>query len=274
MVARSEVSASLQQLANAVEAEDATWFQIVHADGQARIGEVVTTAAQPWMVCSRRTLRGTLGPAWAGGLQIPQRTLRLVGTHRMTAAAACTTADDDVTGIVWVRKPARPEGCRNVRGPLSALSKAVPAVRPARRGLYLVERGKAPLASLGADIAWLQHAREELLEALAAVGRRASRCHLAGAHVELVPLGQDDSPAAYVLVRHETRPMERGPMMDLTALQLDVVQLAVNGARVGEMAEHLGRSQETIRTHLHNTYRVLGIGTRAELATLHAANSW
>ncbi len=52
----------------------------------------------------------------------------------------------------------------------------------------------------------------------------------------------------------------------LTARQLEIAELASDGATIREVAGHLGLSVHTVRTHLRNVYRALGVGNRLELA--------
>jgi DNA-binding CsgD family transcriptional regulator len=52
----------------------------------------------------------------------------------------------------------------------------------------------------------------------------------------------------------------------LTARQLEIAELASDGATIREVAVHLGLSCHTVRTHLRNVYRLLGVGNRLELA--------
>jgi len=52
----------------------------------------------------------------------------------------------------------------------------------------------------------------------------------------------------------------------LTARQLEIAELASDGATLREIAGHLGLSCHTVRTHLRNVYRLLGVGNRLELA--------
>ena len=52
----------------------------------------------------------------------------------------------------------------------------------------------------------------------------------------------------------------------LTERQLQIAELASDGATIREVAGHLGLSSHTVRTHLRNIYRLLGVGNRLELA--------
>lgn len=52
----------------------------------------------------------------------------------------------------------------------------------------------------------------------------------------------------------------------LTTRQREVSVLAARGATAQEIADHLGRSLHTVRSHLKATYRALGVSNRVELA--------
>lgn len=55
----------------------------------------------------------------------------------------------------------------------------------------------------------------------------------------------------------------------LTARELDLVRLAASGLRNKELADRLGISVGTVKMHLHNIYRKLGVDGRVALA-VHA----
>tara|TARA_B100001750_G_C15489052_1_gene590102 strand:+ start:551 stop:823 length:273 start_codon:yes stop_codon:yes gene_type:complete len=55
---------------------------------------------------------------------------------------------------------------------------------------------------------------------------------------------------------------------DLTSRQLEIAQHAALGATVGEIGVELRISPHTVRTHLRDIYRRLGISSRVELANL------
>ncbi len=72
-------------------------------------------------------------------------------------------------------------------------------------------------------------------------------------------------PGHRTLLRLRTRPawMET---CDLTERQMEIAELVTGGATIREVAGHLGLSTHTVRTHVRNIYRVLGVGNRLELA--------
>lgn len=51
----------------------------------------------------------------------------------------------------------------------------------------------------------------------------------------------------------------------LTPVQREVASLAVTGSTIPEIARHMERSQETIRSHMREIYRRLDIASRVEL---------
>jgi DNA-binding CsgD family transcriptional regulator len=72
-----------------------------------------------------------------------------------------------------------------------------------------------------------------------------------------------------ILARFETLPARRLPALAaLTPSQAAVCRLVADGTPVPAAAGILGRSPETLRTHLRKAYRRLGIGSRLELVDL------
>ena len=66
------------------------------------------------------------------------------------------------------------------------------------------------------------------------------------------------------------RPVEAIPMPHrLTARELEVLRLVAEGRTNGRVAEALNVSEQTVKFHLCNIYRKLGVGNRTE-ATRHA----
>ncbi|HSQ65757.1 MAG TPA: LuxR C-terminal-related transcriptional regulator [Polyangiaceae bacterium] len=81
--------------------------------------------------------------------------------------------------------------------------------------------------------------------------------------------------ALHVSTRLSTlRVLDRGPHPSwsevVSARGLEVAELAVRGLTTAEMGRMLGVSPNTVKKHLRVLYERLGVGTRAELATLLA----
>lgn len=65
-----------------------------------------------------------------------------------------------------------------------------------------------------------------------------------------------------VLVRDRQAPTQRSPV--LTTRQAQVLSLIANGASTTQIAESLHLSQETVRNHVRNILRRLGVHSRVE----------
>lgn len=80
----------------------------------------------------------------------------------------------------------------------------------------------------------------------------------------------DGSRVRYLLHLQPPSPILVAPLDRLTEAQREVAELAASGATTREIARLTGRAYETVRTHLREAYRQLGVSTRAELARLVA----
>jgi DNA-binding NarL/FixJ family response regulator len=60
----------------------------------------------------------------------------------------------------------------------------------------------------------------------------------------------------------------------LTPKELAVVRELATGKVYREIAESLQSSNSTVRTHLHNAYRKLGVNDRAQAVLLCAEHGW
>jgi DNA-binding CsgD family transcriptional regulator len=70
-----------------------------------------------------------------------------------------------------------------------------------------------------------------------------------------------------VLLRADlVKPVVLDEIMHLTPLKRRIAAYAAQGATVAEIADVLGRSPETVRTHLKRIYEQLGVASRLELA--------
>jgi DNA-binding CsgD family transcriptional regulator len=109
--------------------------------------------------------------------------------------------------------------------------------------------------------------REALAAAVRAVGRDGGSTIVAGFRVELRPLVGEDGPR--VLANLVPVTAARVPALArLSPTQATIARYAGSGATVPEIARTLDRSAETIRTHLREVYRRLGVTSRVELAWL------
>ena len=75
---------------------------------------------------------------------------------------------------------------------------------------------------------------------------------------------QTSGLALEALLRREAGARETSGV--LTAREMELVRLAASGLRNKEIARRLGISQGTVKMHLHNVYRKLGIDSRVSLA--------
>ena len=155
-----------------------------------------------------------------------------------------------------------------IAGPLArALRDRAALAQRSSDAIALLERSAAvaaqapnPLASAAAlvDLAAAQLAAGDRAAARAATRAALDPARSAGAR----PLAQR---AAQVLREAGGRPRRASGLVQLTASERRVAELAVTGATNPEIAERLTLSTKTIETHLGSTYRKLGIGSRAEL---------
>ena len=99
---------------------------------------------------------------------------------------------------------------------------------------------------------------EKLAERHALTGRRAEELAARRAAVK-ARRGADR-------MREKARQLRdrRGQAPTLTEREIDVLQLASHGLTVDEIAEHIGVSAATVKTHHHNIYVRLGVSDKAE----------
>jgi DNA-binding NarL/FixJ family response regulator len=72
-------------------------------------------------------------------------------------------------------------------------------------------------------------------------------------------------PHLYEAYLHAER--DRRPPSPLTRRQVDVLLLLADGLTNGQIARRLGISEGTIRAHLENAYRQLGVNNRTAAVT-------
>jgi putative nucleotidyltransferase with HDIG domain len=99
-------------------------------------------------------------------------------------------------------------------------------------------------------------------EALASVGRRLS-------------LDDDALHAiAYDLQRTRGAPIATAGPSPLTQMQAKALRGLAEGKRYKEIAVDLGLAESTVRSHVHNLYRKLGVGDRAHAVLLASERNW
>jgi DNA-binding NarL/FixJ family response regulator len=60
----------------------------------------------------------------------------------------------------------------------------------------------------------------------------------------------------------------------LSPAELSALRKLAEGKRYDEIARELGRATSTVRTHLHNAYRKLGVTDRAQAVLMAAERGW
>jgi DNA-binding CsgD family transcriptional regulator len=165
-----------------------------------------------------------------------------------------------------------------------AIERGGPAAPPWARGLaercaallasapFAEDHYKESLRHLSVSGAALDQARSALLygEWLRREGRRAeAREQLRAAHDALISMGATAfaSRAAAELLAAGDGTARRPPHgeQELTAREVQVADLAMQGATKAEMAAQLYVSVNTVDYHLRNVYRKLGVSTRRQL---------
>lgn len=131
--------------------------------------------------------------------------------------------------------------------------------------------GRIDLASPGGET-WLTPPRRERVVEVVAQAETSGVLDtiqgVDGARATLVRM--HGAKLAYLMTLEPTSPPELSPDHLLTARQREVVETAVLGATVTEIAQALRLSPDTVRSHLKDIYRRLGIASRVELAAVLA----
>lgn len=139
-------------------------------------------------------------------------------------------------------------------------------VRTANASFLMLASSRGPRVSDG-FVGWDEPACAKAWQAgLARAAERArsgrigwtERLDVCGFRAVLLPLVDAGSLLAVLEASHDE---DR-----LTPMQRRVADELVTGCTIAEAAEALGIAPETVRTHLKEVYRRLGISTRAELA--------
>lgn len=157
------------------------------------------------------------------------------------------------------RLNARVPALRDEIATRAALRAAIPpedaawVCHPARGTLY---------ASPGTTIPGLL---EEAVTAwLAASPREATITHMGRHRLQATPL-EGTADGSWLVEASPTFTIEVPEAMHLTPVKRTVADLAAHGATTQEIGDHLGRSAETVRAHLRDIYRQLGVSNRVEL---------
>lgn len=206
---------------------------------------------------------------------------RLVGGSNVGAQAHALLYDGQqlVGWIGMIRRREEPFGL----GEIERLNRLVPTLRSSFQGaermevgmwdrpadiLYGSESSTVEYASRGARD-WLTRERREMLGEIV---ERAARQETLPATEVCEGLGvrvarlEGALGVRYAVTIERLQRPELGPKSLLTLRQREVAEYAVAGATAEEIAETLEISPNTVRDHIRNIYRRLGIGSRAELA--------
>jgi DNA-binding CsgD family transcriptional regulator len=109
------------------------------------------------------------------------------------------------------------------------------------------------------DLAFLDGLAEKLAEQLAAVDRSGAALRAIS-----VFLARDHGPLVW--------PTEEEPVAKLRPRERSILELFADGLGTQDIAELLVLSRHTIRTHVRNALRTLGVHTREEAATIVRAD--
>lgn len=65
-----------------------------------------------------------------------------------------------------------------------------------------------------------------------------------------------------------------GRPLELTSREAEVLQSFLDGCSYGEVAQRLGVSRSTVKTHAHRLYQRLGVSSRMQAVTWAIQNGW
>jgi PAS domain S-box-containing protein len=93
--------------------------------------------------------------------------------------------------------------------------------------------------------------------------------HLRGTRAQHLPLREDDKIVGVLILAFDVRrppsePIHVRPDPRLTPRQREILGLIASGLSTAEVARELTLSPETVRNHLRNAFRELGVHTRVE----------
>ena len=91
---------------------------------------------------------------------------------------------------------------------------------------------------------------------------------------EAVGLSRDDLRVLLARVPHVASPAKRPEPPPLTSRQLQMLRMLAKGKRYKQIGAHLGISESTVRSHVHDTYKRLGVGDRAQAVLLAVRRGW
>ncbi|MCB0637007.1 MAG: response regulator transcription factor [Lewinella sp.] len=105
----------------------------------------------------------------------------------------------------------------------------------------------------------------------------SKRTPLQGIHDALLTVhrgGSYMSPSVARKVVEHFKPKPKPAAVELTDRQLDIVQGIVDGLSYKLIADRLGISLDTVRTHIKNIYRALNINSKGELIRKAIKGDW
>jgi DNA-binding NarL/FixJ family response regulator len=121
------------------------------------------------------------------------------------------------------------------------------------------------------------HDEQELVLGAARLGahgyvlKQASRQELIDAIMSAASRGYYFSPEIVDILRNPRTPVSP---VQLSTREIEVLRLVADGADNREIAERLFVSSETVKTHLNNIYRKLGVAGRAHAVAIGLRQGW
>jgi DNA-binding CsgD family transcriptional regulator len=145
---------------------------------------------------------------------------------------------------------------------LETLSLDVPTL-PA---VLILNQAGEPLLSDGPAKEWLRipHLRNNIQHMIQ--HKRSQSATRTMRYMEIWRSLNGPSGPATLLELHPHPPLSQPTLARLSAAQAVAAEFAAAGATVAEIAAALGRSPETVRTHIKRVYKALGVASRLELA--------
>lgn len=157
---------------------------------------------------------------------------------------------------------------------LLGAARIIDAARPGLGAVLVVRQGDRVAARSSGAAAWLESPDFEariVAEATTLLDSGGGSSHFMVGHagVRIFRLHGEGKPACAVLVTpyEET---DVGRLVSLSQRRREVMTHAARNLTVSEIADHLGLSPETIKSHIKAIYDHFGIGSRAELSRIAA----